>query len=225
MPESMSDQLSRLFEALRGWLAQVAAFLPRLGLALVLLVLGWALARAGRRLVIRGLRLVRADVAAERAGLEDFLLQGGVRFTTVTLVGALVYWVINLTVILAALTVLGIETAGQTISRLVLHVPSLITAVVVLILGTLLGQFVGAVTYAYLANLGVAGARAISAVARWAVVVFVIAVSLEQLSIGGQVLVSAFQIAFGALCLALALAFGLGGREWASRILDGFFKK
>jgi Mechanosensitive ion channel, conserved TM helix len=221
----MSEQLNHLFDVLREWLSRTAAFLPRLGLALVLLVLGWGLARAGRKLVIRGLRLVRADVAAERAGLEDFLVQGGVRFTTVTLVGALVYWIINLAVILAALTVLGIETAGQTISRLVQYVPSVITAVVVLILGTLLGQFVGAVTYAYLANLGVTGARAISALARWAVVVFVIAVSLEQLSIGGQVLVSAFQLVFGALCLALAIAFGMGGREWAARVLDNFFKK
>jgi Mechanosensitive ion channel, conserved TM helix len=221
----MTDQLSRLLEVLQGFWQQLAAFLPRLVLACIILVLGWALARLVRRLVIRGLRLVKADVAAEKAGLEDFLVQGGVRLTTVTLVGSFVYWAVNLTVILAALTVLGIETAGETINRLVLHVPAVITAVVVLILGTLLGQFVGALTHAYLANLGVTGVRAISAIARWAVVVFVIAVSLEQLSIGGQVLVSAFQIAFGALCLALALAFGLGGREWAARVLDSFFKK
>lgn len=223
--DAMSDQLIQLLEVLRSFWQQLAEFLPRLGLAVVLLVLGFGLARLVRRLVARGLRLVKADVAAEKAGLEDFLVQGGVRFTTVTLVASLAFWAVNLTVVLAALTVLGIETAGQTISRLVLHVPAVITAVVVLILGTLLGQFVGALTHAYLANLGVTGARAISAIARWAMVVFVIAVSLEQLSIGGPVLVSAFQIAFGALCLALALAFGLGGREWAARILDSFLKK
>jgi len=221
----MPEQLSRLLDVVRGLWQQLAAFLPLLALAIVLLVLGWVLARVARRVVIRGLRLVKADVAAEKAGLEDFLVQGGVRFTTVTLIGSFVYWAINLTVILAVLTVLGIETAGEIISSLVLHVPNLVTAVVVLILGTLLGQVAGALTHAYLANLGVAGARAIGAIARWAGVVFVIAVSLEQLSIGGQVLVSAFQIAFGALCLALALAFGLGGRHWAARVLDSFFKK
>jgi hypothetical protein len=221
----MAAELTRLIDALRGFWEQLAAFLPRLALSLVLLALGWALARIARRLVIRGLRLVKADVAAEKAGLEDFLIQGGVRFTTVTLIGSFVYWAVNLSVILAALTVLGIETAGETFSRLVQYVPNVVTAVVVLILGTLLGQFVGAITRAYLANLGVTGTRAIAEIARWAVVVFVIAVSLEQLSIGGQILVSAFQIAFGALCLALALAFGLGGRDWASRVLDSFFRK
>lgn len=221
----MANQLTYLLDVLRGLWEPFAAFLPRLGLALALLALGWVLARLVRRLVIRGLRLVKADVAAEKAGLEDFLLQGGVRFTTVTLVGSFAYWAVNLTVILAALTVLSVETAGQTINRLIFHLPNLVTAVIALILGTLLGQFVGALTHAFLANLGVAGAHAISVIARWAVIVFVIAVSLEQLSIGGQVVVSAFQMAFGALCLALALAFGLGGREWAARVLDSFFKK
>jgi Mechanosensitive ion channel, conserved TM helix len=220
----MREELARLIDALRGFWDQAAAFLPRLALALVLLVLGWGLARFVRRLVIRALRLVKADVAAEKAGLEDFLVQGGVRFTTVTLLGSFAYWAVNLSVILAVLAVLGIETAGATFARLVQHVPNVITAVVVLIVGTLLGQFVAALTRAYLANLGVVGARVLSVIAGWAVVVFVIAISLEQLSIGGQILVSAFQIAFGALCLALALAFGLGGREWAARVLDSLFK-
>lgn len=225
MTQEMTDQLTHLIEVLRGFWQQLAAFLPRFAIAVVLLVLGYFVARLVRKLVIRTLRLLRADVAAEKAGIEDFLVQGGVRFTTVTLVGSFAYWAVNLTVVLAALTVLGIETASATMSRMVMHIPAVITAVVVLILGTLLGQFIGALTLAYLANLGVTGARAIAAIARWAVVVFVIALSLEQLSIGGQVLVSAFQIAFGALCLALALAFGLGGREWAARILDSLLKK
>jgi Mechanosensitive ion channel, conserved TM helix len=221
----MTEQFTQLLDVLRVSWEELAAFLPRLALSLVLLVVGWAISRLVRRLTIRVLRFLKADVAAERAGLEDFLVQGGVRFTTVTLAGSFVYWAVNLTVILAALTVLGIQTAGETFRRLVLHVPAIITAVVILILGTLLGQFVGAITHAYLANLGVTGARAISAIARWAIVVFVIAISLEQLSIGGQILVSAFQMAFGALCLALALAFGLGGRDWAARVLDNILKK
>lgn len=221
----MPEPIGELLDVLRSFWRQLGAFLPRLALALVLLVLGWVLARLVRRLTVRFLRLVRADVAAEKAGVEDFLVQGGVRLTTVSLVASFVYWTVNLSVVLAALTVLGIGTAGETFARLVQHVPNVITAVVVLILGTLLGQFVGALTHAYLASLGVAGSRAISLIARWAVVVFVIAVSLEQLSIGGPVLVSAFQIAFGALCLALALAFGLGGREWAARVLESLFRK
>ena len=63
-----------------------------------------------------------------------------------------------------------------------------------------------------------------SHVAQWAVLLFVVSLALEQLSLGGQVLVSAFEIAFGAVCLALAIAVGLGGRHWAARILERYWK-
>jgi hypothetical protein len=88
-----------------------------------------------------------------------------------------------------------------------------------------LGKAVRTVSFAYLNNIGIEGAALISAVAQWAILIFVMSLALEQLSIGGQILISAFQIGFGALCLALALAFGLGGREWAAHILEKKWKK
>jgi hypothetical protein len=73
--------------------------------------------------------------------------------------------------------------------------------------------------------MGISGSQVMSTIAQWAILLFVVSMALEQVSIGGQVLVSAFQIAFGALCLALALAFGLGGKEWAAHILERMWKK
>jgi len=221
----MAEQFELLFQSLREFAGEVVAFLPRLLVAVLLLIVGWVVARLVRRLTLKALRLARVDVVAEKAGIEDFLVQGGVRLTTVSILANLAYWVVNLTVILAALTALGLGSATELFNRLVLYIPNVIAAVIVLILGSLFAQFLGTLTRTYLANLGVDGAEAIGNLARVAVVVFVVAVGLEQLSIGGQVLVSAFQIAFGAFCLALALAFGLGGREWAARVLDNIFGK
>lgn len=221
----MTEQFAALLESLRSFALEVVAFVPRLLVAILLLVLGWVIARVMRRVTIKVLRLARLDVAAEKAGIEDFLVQGGVRLTAVTLVGSFVYWTVNLAVVLAALTALGLGSAAELLNRMVLYVPNVVAAVIVLVFGTLFAQFLGTLTHTYLSNVGVAGAEVISGIARWAVVVFVIAVSLEQLSIGGRILVSAFQIAFGALCLALALAFGLGGRDWAARVLENTFKR
>lgn len=221
----MLEQFQVLLDSLRsGWL-QVVAFLPRLTMALALLIGGWLVAKALRRVTLKLLRFLRVDEAAERAGIEDFLVQGGVRYTTTTLIAQTVYWLVTLTVFLAVLSSLGMRTAEQLLTRLVLYIPNVVAAVIVLIFGTLLAQFVQGLTYTYLSNVGVSGAGAISSLARYAVIVFVISIGLEQLAIGGQILVSAFQIAFGALCLALALAFGLGGREWAARILDSLGKR
>jgi len=221
----MTEQLTALVDSLRAFTHDLVTIVPRLLAVMVLVFAGWIVARLLRRLTVRSMRLARLDVAAEKAGIEDFLVQGGVRMTAVTIVGNLVYWAVNLVVLLAALSALGVDTAAVMFNRMVLFIPNVIAAVVVLIFGALLAQFIGTLVFTYLSNVGVEGASAISAIARWAVLVFVLAISLEQLKIGGQILVSAFQIAFGAFCLALALAFGLGGREWAARLLDNFFRK
>ncbi len=221
----MLEQIQLLIESFKSLGLDLWEFLPRLIVAVVLLALGWLVAKGVRKLTIRGLRLARVDEAAEKAGFDDFLVQGGVRYTTVTLVANAIYWLLTLGVTLAVLSSLGLHAAADLFARLVQYIPNVIATIIVLIFGTLFAQFVQTATYTYLSNLGVTSARAISTLARVALIVFVVSISLEQLSIGGQVLVSAFQIAFGALCFGVALAFGLGGRDTAARILDGWLKK
>lgn len=221
----MLEQIQLLADSFSNLGLELWAFLPRLVVAAILLLIGWLLAKGVRKLTIRGLRLAHVDEAAEKAGFDDFLVQGGVRYTTVTLVANAVYWLLTLGVTLAVLSSLGLHTATDLFTRLVQYIPNVIATIIVLIFGTLFAQFVQTATYTYLSNLGVTSARAISSLARAALIVFIVSISLEQLSIGGQVLVSAFQIAFGALCFGVALAFGLGGRDAAARILDGWLKK
>lgn len=163
-------------------------------------------------------------MVAEKAGIEDFLVRGGVRFTAVTLLANLVYWLLLFTVTLAALNILGLDAAADLMNRVILYLPNVVIAVLVLLFGSLMGKFVRGASFAYLSNVGIVGATFLSHVAQWAIMIFVASVALEQLQIGGQILVSAFQIAFGAFCLAMALAFGLGGRRWAAHILDRMWK-
>jgi uncharacterized membrane protein len=78
--------------------------------------------------------------------------------------------------------------------------------------------------FTYLSSIRISGAEFISNVAYWVIIFLVVSAALQQLSIGGQVLISAFEIAFGGLCLALAIAFGLAGREWATQILEKLWR-
>lgn len=204
---------------------RVAEMLPDLALALVLLLAGWLAAKLARRLVIRVLRGLRVDHLAERAGFEDFLIQGGVRMTTVSLLGHAVYWLILAGVFVALLDALGVRTAGELLARMVHFVPNLVLAVGILVFGSLLSRVVGGLVYSYLSNIGSAGAETIGALARYALLVFVVFMAAEQLAIRSEVLVSAFQIAFAAVCLAAALAFGLGGRDWAAQVISRYTKK
>ena len=213
-----------LVTALRATGNQVIEALPAILSAAMLFILGWLLARIARRLAIRLLRWMKIDTLAERVGIEGFLLQGGVEFTTVTLLGGAIYWSVLFVTFIALLNMLAVPAGVELLERIVRYVPNVVVAVIVLIFGTVVARFVGSVTYTYLNNVGSKGALTIARLARYAVLGFVIAIAAEQLALQSAILVSGFQIAFGAVCLALALAFGLGGREWAARVLEKFWK-
>ena len=219
------EQVDVFLDSLRNFWQQFSQFLPTLLAAFVLLILGWIVAKVLRTIAERALKMLRLDVVAERSGMEDFLLKGGVRFTTVTLLSNLVYWFVMFTVLLAVLNVIGIQIAADIVGRIVLYIPKVVAAVIVLMFGALFAKFVQGVAFTYLSNVGIAGGQLLSTIAQYAILVFVASVALEQLELGGAVLVSAFQIAFGALCLALALAFGLGGKDWAAKVLENTLKK
>lgn len=208
----------------RQWHAFVAA-LPDLALAFALLFVGWLVAKLVRRLAVRVFRAIRLDVLAERAGIEDFLIQGGVQFTTVTLLASALYWMILLGIFVALLDALGVQAAGGLFARMVNYLPNLVLAVGILVFGSLFARIAGGLVYSYLSNIGSPAAEPISALTRFALLGFVLFTAAEQLAIESRVLVSAFQIAFSALCLALALAFGLGGRDWAASVIDRYTRR
>jgi hypothetical protein len=215
---------SDVITSLQATWSQIVAGLPDILSAVLLLLLGWILARVARRLAVRLFRFLKVDTLAENIGIEGFLVQGGVEFTTVTLLAGAVYWGILFLTFVALLNMLAVPAGMALLEQIVLFIPHVVVAVIVLIFGTVVARFVGAVTYTYLNNVGSRGAAVIAAVARFAMLGFVIAMAVEQLALRSEILVSGFQIAFGALCLALALAFGLGGREWAAKILERFWK-
>lgn len=216
---------STLLQSLRNSWNEVVAVLPDLLLAVLLLVVGWLIAKLLRRLAIRALRAARIDEIAERSGLDDFLVQGGVEHTTVTLIGGAVYWLILAVVFIALLDALGLRTAEVLMARLASFVPNLVVATGILVFGTLMARVIGGLVFSYLSNIGSHAAAPIGVLARYAVLVFVLFMAAEQLAIQTAVLVSAFQIAFAALCLAAALAFGLGGRDWAEKVIARYTRK
>lgn len=213
-----------LITSLRATWAQIIDVLPTVLSAALLLLLGWLIARIARRLAIKLFRFLKVDTLAENIGIEGFLMQGGVEFTAVTLLGGAIYWGVLFLTFVALLNTLAVPAGMELLERIVLFIPNVLVAVIVLIFGSVTSRFVGSVTYTYLNNVGSKGAAAIAAIARFAMLGFVIAMAVEQLALRSEILVSGFQIAFGALCLALALAFGLGGREWAARILEKVWK-
>ncbi len=216
----MQQQLDIFVNSLNSFWTKLAAFVPQILAALVILIFGWIVAKLLRAGFRQFLRVMHFDRLAEKSGIEAFLKYGELEISLTNLLSELVYWLVMLVVVILVSDSLGLSKVTELFNKVVLYIPHIIIAIIVLVFGTLIARAINRIIFAYLKNIGVDGALTISTVSEYAIQLFVVFVALEQLNIGTQLLTVAFAIGFGAICLALALAFGLGGREWAAGIIQ-----
>jgi len=211
--------VNMLLESIRESLRQIGAFLPRLLLAIVILIIGWLVAKAVRFAIVKALRTINFNVVTEKAGIDHFLKQGGADIDTVRVLGSLSYWLVILAALMIASNSLDLAYVTDLIGRVVLFVPKVMVAVVILVFGVYFARFVGAALTTYLRNIGVGEAGLVGRLALYAIVVFVIMIALDQMGLG-DIIRQAFLILVAAIALGLALAFGLGGQKRAAELIE-----
>jgi hypothetical protein len=209
-----------LLETTREFLHQIAAFLPRLALALIIVGAGWLFAKAARFAVEKALRAINFNVLTERAGTDHFLRQGGMRGDTTTLFGLFAYWVVIVAALVIACNGLGLTYVTELLGRLMLFAPKLLVGMLVVIFGSYFARFVGGAVHTYCVDAQIPDAEVLSRIARYLIMTFVIMIALSQEEIGGDIVQKTFFIILAGFVLALALAFGLGGRAWAAALLE-----
>lgn len=218
-------QVDMVFQTAQGFLAQIAAFMPRLLGAILILVLGWLIAKFLAFVVVRGLRLMRFDVVTSKAGVDGFLKEGGTKKTTIDILGVLVYWFVILITLLTTFNVLGLGVVAELFNRIALYVPKVIVAVLILAIGLYFARLVAEAVTTYARNVGMADAELMGRLSRYAIMAFVIIVTLQQVEVDASILNNAFLILIASLGLGLALAFGLGGQKWAAGALERFMQE
>ncbi len=219
------EQVDVVVESVRGFLMQLGEFLPKLLGVVVILVIGWLVAKLLLVVVVRGLKLVNFNVITERAGLDGFLRQGGVRKSTIDILGILVYWLVILVTLLAAFNTLGLTVVSDLFSKITLFVPHVIVAVLILAIGLYFARFVGDTVTAYGKNVGTEDAVMMGRAAYYAITVFVILIALDQVQVGGEIVRFTYYVLLSGAVLALAIAFGLGGQKWASGQIEKLTEK
>lgn len=214
------DHVDVMLEPLRAFLGQAGVFLPRLLLAIGVLVLGWMAAKVVRFAVERALRAINFHVLGARAGIDGFLQQGGSPLDTTGLFGLLAYWTVILGALLIGFGGLGLTHVTELLRQAVLFVPNVAVALLVVLFGAYFARFVAGAVGSHCRNAGIRDPEVLGLVARYVVLVFVGLIALDQLHIGGEVVRASFLIVLAGVVLALALAFGLGGRGLAAALLE-----
>jgi len=216
MREMIIGELSQaLQEIARGF----AHFLPRVIVMLILAVVGWLIAFVAK-VTVRGiLRLIKFDKLSENAGASQLLTKAALPSAT-EMLSRFVFWVAWLGFILIGVSVLGILGLQEQVARFFLFLPRLFVAMFIMFFGLLAASFFSRAALLAAVNANMPSPRVLSLAVRSIIVVFVLSVVFEELGLAEQTMLVAFGIAFGALMLGLAIAFGMGGRDLARRFLE-----
>ncbi len=214
-----------LIEPLRDVAQKLVAFLPNLLTGIVVFVAGLVLAWIVKLLVVRIVKLLKLDAAFARAGVTDALQRMAVRDTPAKLVGRMFFWLVAFIFFVLALSVMRVPVIDQLLERFLIYLPNIFVALVILAFGWFLGNFLGRAALIASVNAGVKLSALLGKGVKGVIVLFASVMAFEQLGIGRQTMVAAFAIVFGGAVLALALAFGLGGRDIARTFLEKRLKK
>ena len=214
-----------MLETLRALLQQVGAFMPRLALALGVLLVGWLVAKGFRFSVVKALRALNFHVLTERAGVDSFLQQGGTEKDTTELFGWIVYALVILASLIIAFNSLGLTQVTDLLGRVLLFVPRLLVALLVVVFGSYFARFAGNAVQSYCKKAEISDGELLGRITQYGVMVFIVLLAVDHLDIGGGLIQQTFLILLAGVVVALALAFGLGGRDRAAALIERWFPR
>lgn len=208
--------MNQLWQRLSVGGEQLLRVLPSFLGAAAILMAGYLIARLLERWTDSLLKRLNFNKMAEAGGLSEAMERSGTRLDPIHAVGKLLFWLVMLVVILLASTALGLESINTMFGTMLSYIPTLIAAIVIVILGMIVGEFVRALVLASAG--GVEGVPTLAKVAKAAVVVIAIFMALTQLGVASELVTAAFTLILGAIALAAGLAFGLGNQKLAGEI-------
>jgi hypothetical protein len=202
------------------------SFIPAIIGAIVILVIGWIIAGFLGKIVSTILSRVGFDRAAARTGISDFMTRAGWHEGGASrLIGELVKWFVRLLFLEAAAEAVHLTAVTAVLNQIVLFIPNLIVALVVIMIGALVGRFVGDLVRGSASEMGFSSPNLLASIARVAIIGFAVIIAVNQIGIAATLINILFMGLVLAIALAVGLAFGLGGRDTASRMWQGWYQR
>lgn len=201
----------------------VGVFIPRLFGALIVVLLGFVVAKLLDTLLSKLLAKLGLDRLMAGAGLTKLLSRVGIQVSVSTLIGKIVYWFVLLIFLVSAAESLGLERVSATLDVFALYLPKVFAAALVLLAGVLLAQLAASLLRGAAEGIGLEYASSLGRIAQAMVIIISISVAIGQLEIKTDLLNNVIAIVLISIGLAMALAMGLGSRDIAQQILSGIY--
>ena len=208
-----------MFQPLQDALSAFLGYIPQLIGALIILIIGYIIAKALQAIVGRVLEGIGFDRWMERGGIKQFFDRADTEHTPHSILGRLVFWFVFIIAITMAADALGIPQVSAVLAQLIAYIPSIIAAILILILAALLANFLSSIVR------GATGSEILASVALYAIIVYAVFAAVTQLGIAVELTAPTFLIVLGAVALAAAIAFGIGGREVARDVIEKAYNR
>ena len=212
-----------LIDSFRNAFSMVLSAIPRILGFIIIVAIGWFVSSLLARAVIGLLRAIRFDELMQRSGLAEFANKMGTGLDSAGIIAGLVKWLTRIVVLLVAFDVLGLPAVSDVMRQLLLWLPNLVVAIFVLFIGGIAARALGNFIRGATAESGFTNPETLANVVRTTVWAFAIVVAINQLGIATNLITTLFTGFVSALAIALGLAFGLGGRDLASRTLENWY--
>jgi small-conductance mechanosensitive channel len=206
-------------QSLSDGLGAILGALPALIGAIIILVIGFIIAKVLQGLVTRVLQSMGFQGWMESGGIKQFFDRSQTQQTPLSILGKLVFWLVFFIAITMAVDTLGISAISDVLAQFIAYIPQIIAAILILVLATLLANFVAGIVR------GATGSNLIGSVAQYSIIVFAAFAALTQLGIAKELIAPTFLILLGGVALAAAIAFGLGGKGVAQQMVEQGYQK
>jgi len=201
------------------WLS-VIGFLPTLLAALIVFIVGWLIAIFLGKVVNKLIKTSKLDSLLQKLGFERALAKAKLKLDSGRFFEELVKWFFVIVFLMAATDILGLSQVTLFLNTILLYLPNVVVAAIVLLIAVIVGNFMYKVVKASADTAGLASSTVVGAIVRWAILIFGFVIALSQLGIASNLLQTIVIGLIAMIALAGGLAFGLGGKDMAARILE-----
>ena len=206
-------------------IAVFMAAIPKIFAFALILVIGWIVASVIGKLIATLLRTIKFNELAQRSGFADFIQKIGIHTDASGFIASLGKWFVRLIALVVAFDALGLPAVSAVLQQLLLWLPNVVVALVVLVIGGLAAKALANIVRGATAKSEVGSPELLANIASIAVWAFAIIIAVNQLGVGVTIVNTLFMATVGTLALALGLAFGLGSKETAGKIVADWYSK